>query len=333
MRICVYGLGAIGGLLAARLAIAGHAVSAVARGATLAAVRRRGMVLVESRPDGGDRRTKVPVMTAERLEDLGPQDLVILSIKSTALGEVAPLLGAALGPETTVLSTMNGIPWWFFHGLSGASFGGVLETVDPGGAVTRALDPIRVLGCVTHLAATAPEPGVARWAAGQGLFVGEPAGGTETPRVRATVAALTEAGFDVTAVDSIQREIWLKLWGNMTMNPVSALTGATCDRILDDPLLRGFLSRCMVEAAEVGGRIGLPIDLDPEGRHAMTRQLGAFRTSMLQDADAGKPLELDALVAAVREIAGRVGVETPNIDALFGMARVQARTRGLYPET
>ncbi|WP_413204589.1 2-dehydropantoate 2-reductase [Rhodospirillum sp. A1_3_36] len=332
MRICIYGLGAIGGLMAARLGVAGHVVSAVARGATLASVRKRGMVLVESDPEGGETRTEVPVIAADRLEDLGPQDLVILSIKSTALGEVAPLLGAALGPETTLLSTMNGIPWWFFHGLSAFEGRKTLETVDPGGGVTRALDPDRVLGCVTHLAATAPEPGVARWIAGKGLFIGEPTGGGETPRARAICAALSEAGFDVTAVDSIQREIWLKLWGNMTMNPVSALTGASCDRILDDPLLRAFLSRCMVEAAEVGGRIGIPIDMDPEGRHAMTRKLGAFRTSMLQDADAGKPLELDALVAAVREIAGQVGVKTPNIDALFGMIRVQARTRGLYPE-
>jgi 2-dehydropantoate 2-reductase len=329
MRICVYGLGAIGGLLGARLAAAGHAVSAVCRGATLAAVRDRGLVLEEA---DGYTRSAHPIAAAEDLADLGPQDLVILSVKSTALVEVAPRLGAALGPETTVLSAMNGIPWWFFHGLSAEHAAKPLETVDPGGRITAAIDPARVLGSVTHLAATAPEPGVARATAGQGIIVGEPAGGAETPRARACVAALRDAGFAVTEAESIQRDIWLKLWGNMTMNPASAITGAATDQILGDDLLRGFLSRCMVEADAVGTRIGLPIGLDPEDRHAMTLKLGGFRTSMLQDVDGGKPLEIDALVAAVREIAGREGIETPNIDALLGLVRTRARVLGLYPE-
>jgi 2-dehydropantoate 2-reductase len=325
MRICIYGLGAVGGLIGAKLAIGGAKVSAVARGATLDAVRRDGLVLE------GERDARADVSAAERPADLGPQDLVVLAVKTTALPAVAQAIAPLLGPDTCVLSAMNGVPWWFFHGLADTPEGLRIESIDPGGTVSAAIAPARVLGCVVHLSAATPRPGVVRHIAGNRLIVGEPSGGAVTLRAQRAIGALREAGFDVDAAERIQHDIWFKLWGNMTVNPISAITGATGDQMLDDELVRGFMSRCMLEAAQIGARIGLPIDADPESRHAVTRQLGAFRTSMLQDVEAGKAVELDALVASVREIGSAVGAATPNIDALFGLARLHARVRGLYP--
>ncbi len=267
---------------------------------------------------------------SDRPAELGAQDLVIVAVKTTGLTDVARQIAPLLHPDTAVLSAMNGVPWWFFHGLAPEHRALRLTTVDPGGVVSSAIAPERVIGCVTHLSAAMPAPGTVRHAAGNRLIVGEPAGGTASARARATVAALRQAGFEVDEAASIQQEIWFKLWGNMTVNPISALTGASGDRILDDELVRAFMSRCMVEAAQLGARIRLPIDADPEARHAVTRKLGAFRTSMLQDVEAGKPVELDALVGAVLEIARQLELPTPNIDALFGLARLQARVRGLY---
>jgi 2-dehydropantoate 2-reductase len=187
-----------------------------------------------------------------------------------------------------------------------------------------------VLGCVVHLTCSCPEPGVVQHGFGDRLIVGEPAGGPSA-RTAAVCAALADAGFQAEASDDIRHAIWFKLWGNMTMNPVSALTGATADRILDDPLVLGFMLAAMGEAAEIGERIGCPIHQSGEQRMEVARQLGAFRTSMLQDLQAGRALELDALVGAVHEIAAKVGVKTPNIGALLGLSRLMARERGLYP--
>ena len=325
MKICIYGLGAVGGLIAARIAAAGGSVSAVARGATLAAVRANGLELVE-----GERVTRVAIDASDRPAELGPQDLVVLAVKTTGLVSVAREIAPLLGPDTSVLSAMNGVPWWFCHGLAPELRRLSLGSVDPDGEVTRAIAPERVIGCVTHLSAATAKPGTVRHVAGNRLIVGEPAGGAATPRAQAAIAALRSAGFDVEATSAIQQEIWFKLWGNMTVNPISAICGATGDRILDDDLVRAFMSRCMAEAAAIGARLGLPIDADPEARHAVTRQLGAFRTSMLQDVQAGKPVELDALVGAVIELARQLQLPTPNIDALFGLARLHARTHGLY---
>jgi 2-dehydropantoate 2-reductase len=188
----------------------------------------------------------------------------------------------------------------------------------------------QVVGCVVHASSTAPGPGQVRHGVGQGLVIGRPAGGADDA-LNALAALLGEAGFAVTVSDRVQREVWFKLWGNMTMNPVSALTGAPCDRILDDPLVRGLCSAVMREAQAIGAAFGLPIDQEPEARHAVTRRLGSFKTSMLQDAEAGRALELDAMLGAVREIGAHLGLPTPNIDALFGLARLMARQRGLYP--
>ncbi|HPA88613.1 MAG TPA: 2-dehydropantoate 2-reductase [Quisquiliibacterium sp.] len=329
MKICIYGLGAIGGLVAARLARSGQHVSAVARGVTLDAVRREGLLLLE-RDGDNDRRTRVEIEASDRPGDLGEQDLVVLTVKTTGLAQVAHDIGPLLGPRTAVLSMMNGVQWWFFHGLAQRPPGLRLESVDPGGAIAAAIPPEHVIGSVTHLSSASPEPGVIRHGMGERIIVGEPSGG-QSGRSMAAIDALRRGGFQVEEAPRIQSEIWFKLWGNMTMNPVSAITGATGDRILDDDLVRGFLSRCMREAAQIGARIGLPIDVDPEARHAVTRALGALRTSMLQDVEAGRMVELDALVASVVEIGAACGVPTPDIETLLGLARLHARVRGLYP--
>jgi len=326
MKVCIYGLGAIGGLMAARLAQR-HDVSAIARGRTLEAVQRNGLRIASGQPETVSAHD---IRVSDDPAALGPQDLVIVAVKTTGLPEVARRIAPLLGPRTTVLSAMNGVPWWFFHGLPAAPAAKRLASTDPDGALSDAIDPERILGCVVHLSATTPEAGMVRHVAGNRLIIGEPSGGADTPRARAVCDALADAGFDIEESDRIQNDIWYKLWGNMTANPISAITGATTDKMLDDDYVREFTSRCMLEAADVGARLGIPIAGTPDERHAVTRKLGAFRTSMLQDVEAGKKVELDAMVKAVIEIARQVGVATPNIEALFGLARLHAQVRGLY---
>jgi len=324
MKIGVVGLGAVGGLLAARLAAAGHEVSALTRGATLAAVRANGLRVQQQ---GG--LLRAAVNASDDPHAIGPQELVIVALKAQALEGAVPLVQALRAPGGVVLPTMNGVPWWFLQAHTPAD-AQPLRSVDPQGHIAAALPLDAVLGGVVHFASSCPEPGVVRHGFGQRLIVGEPCGGPSA-RTDAVVAALASAGFETEASDDIRREIWFKLWGNMTMNPVSALTGATADAILDDPDVAAFMLRAMSEAAEIGARIGCPIAQSGEARMAVTRQLGAFKTSMLQDAEAGRTLELDALVTAVQEIGRRMAVPTPHIDALLGLTRVMARQRGLYP--
>jgi 2-dehydropantoate 2-reductase len=221
------------------------------------------------------------------------------------------------------------VPWWFFNGLAGSHEGAAVRAVDPDGRVAAAIPVRHVVGCVVHATCSVVAPGLGRHGFGRGLIVGEP-GGLVSARVSALAGRLAEAGFEVTISKRIQADVWYKLWGNMTMNPMSALTGATCDRLLDDPLLDRFTLAIMAEAAAIGEKIGCPIRQSGEERNAVTRKLGAFKTSMLQDVEAGKPLEIDALLTAVSEIGGRVGVATPSTDALLGLTRVFAAGRGLY---
>ena len=325
LKVCVVGAGAIGGFLGTRLATLGDTrVSALARGTTLVALRDHGWRLEE---DGA----LVSAPAAQASDDpraLGPQDLVILTLKAPALPPLAPSLRPLLHPHTVVLPAMNGVPWWFMPAAAPSE--PPLESVDPGGRLLAALPIARVLGCVVHLSASCPEPGLVRHGFGERLIVGEPAGG-ESARVSGVCAALAESGFEAEASADVRREVWYKLWGNMTMNPVSALTGAESTAILDDPLVHAFIMRTMAEAAAIGERIGCPIVQSGEERMGLARKLGSFKTSMLQDALAGRPIELDALVTAVHEIGARVGVATPNIGALLGLTRLMAQQRGLYP--
>ncbi|MGH8277445.1 MAG: 2-dehydropantoate 2-reductase, partial [Steroidobacteraceae bacterium] len=254
---------------------------------------------------------------ADDPQELGTQDLVILALKQQVLPALAPRLAPLIAADTVVLPAMNGVPWWFSDGI--AALGNEpLQSVDPGG-VTAAVIPVsHVVGCVVHASAAATAPGVTTHRMGHGLIIGEPTG-ADSPRLALIAAALTRAGFEVSRSPRIRYDIWYKLWGNMTMNPVSALTGATMDRVLDDELVSEFCSAAMCEAAAIGARIGCEVRESPQDRHAVTRKLGAFKTSMLQDVQASRALELNALVGAVREIGQRVGVATPMIDALFGL--------------
>ena len=323
MKVAVVGLGAVGGLIAARLAEAGHTVVAIARGETLARVRERGLV-VEAR---GQRRT-IRVDASDDAAALGEQALVVIALKAPSLAGVAPALAPLLSDDTVLLPAMNGVPWWFMPATQPGE--PPLASVDPGGRLLQALPLRRVLGCVVHLSASCPEPGLVQHGFGERLIVGEPLGG-DSQRVSQVCALLASAGFEAEASTDIRRALWYKLWGNMTMNPVSALTGAASDAILDDPLVFDWMVRTMAEAAAIGEQIGCAIDHSAAERMKLARQLGSFKTSMLQDTLAGRPIELDGLVGAVHEIGARVGVATPNIAALLGLTRLMARQRGLYP--
>jgi 2-dehydropantoate 2-reductase len=325
MKVTVYGFGAIGGLIGARLSAAGCEVSAVARGATLDALRRHG-----ARVQTSEGMTSTPLRAEQDPATLGVQDLVIVAVKATALADVARQIAPLLGPDTIVITAMNGVPWWFFA-ADGLPYAGTrLASLDPDGALLRAIPVAQVLGCVVHLSSSCPEPGLVRLGFGNRLILGEPGGGA-SDRVQRLAALLTQAGFQAEASTDIRTDIWYKLWGNMTMNPVSALTGATADLVLDDPLVRAFCLAAMQEAAAIGERIGCPITQSGEDRMQVTRQLGAFKTSMLQDAEAGKALEIDALVTAVHEIGKLVKVPTPTIAGLLGLVRLYGRTHRLYP--
>jgi 2-dehydropantoate 2-reductase len=329
MKVCIVGAGAIGAFLGTRLAAAGVEASAVARGATLAALREKGWRLQTAQGI-----VQAPARASDKAADLGVQDLVVIAVKGPALGAAASSISPLLGPQTVVLPAMNGVPWWFCQGRAG--FEAPLASVDPGGAVGRAIPFEQVLGCVVHAATSTPEPGLVQHKFGQGLIIGEPRGeaGGRSERVARVAALLDRGGFEVTHSSDVRRDVWYKLWGNLTMNPVSAITGATIEQMLADPLVRQFCSGAMAEAAAIGARIGCPIDQSPEDRHAVTARLGAAKTSMLQDVEAGRAIELDAIVSAVKEIGARLtapSVPTPHIDALLGLARLFARVRGLYP--
>ncbi len=330
MKVTIFGAGAIGGFLGTRLAQSGCEVAAVARGATAAALRAHGWRLRT-----GNNTVAMPARVAEKPSELGPQDLVVVAVKGPALASVAAAISPLLDRDTIVMTAMNGVPWWFFNGFGGEHAGMRLTSIDPDGSIAAAIPAHHVVGCVVHASCASPEPGLTRHNVGNRLIIGEPSSGhngADSPRMRTLAETLAGAGFDVEISACIQRDVWYKLWGNMTMNPVSALTGATVDRVLDDSLVNGFCLEVMREAAAIGARIGCPIEQSGEDRNAVTRKLGAFKTSMLQDVEAGKPVEIDVLLSAAREIGQLVGARTPQLDALLGLSRLHARMRGLYPD-
>ncbi len=331
MKVCIYGAGAIGGWIGVHLAQTGHEVSVVARGATLEALQKNGLACVQSQ--ASDARIKADVKASANPADLGPQDLVIVAVKAPAMADVAKGIAPLLGANTMVMTAMNGVPWWFFQGFGGSLQGTTLNTIDPEGCIAKAIPAHHVVGCVVHASCSLDAPGVVRHHFGQGLILGEPAAqnGEVSARVQQLVTDLQTAGFNASASAQIQKDVWYKLWGNMTVNPISAITGATTDLILKDDLVRNFVSQVMLEAKAIGDKIGIPIAQTPEDRHAVTMKLGAFKTSMLQDVEAGKTVELDALVSGVRELGQLTQVATPYTDALLGLSRLHASVRGLYP--
>jgi 2-dehydropantoate 2-reductase len=324
-NVCIVGAGAIGGWLGAGLERAGCSVSFLARGETLKALQMHGLKL----QSGKQLEQTHAVRASKSAAELGVQDLVIIAVKAPALREVAAQIAPLLGNDTVVLTAMNGVPWWFLQGFGGELADHALSSVDASGEIAQAIPSAHIIGGVVHASCSVASPGVIRHAFGNKMIVGEPSGQI-TPRVTALAALLENAGFEAPIAEQIQRDIWFKLWGNMTMNPVSAITGATSSQVLDDDLVREFCSHVMLEAKDIGARLGITIDQQPEDRHAVTRKLGSFKTSMLQDVEAGKAVELDALVGAVKELGQLTQVATPYTDALLGLARLHARVHGLY---
>ena len=315
MRITIIGAGAIGGWVAGKLAIAGHQVSVLARGATAAALGE-GITIVES----SEERTAHPHIITDPTS-IDAQDIVIIAVKAPAMAEAAESVRAMIGRDTLIVPMMNGVPWWFVDGAP-------LDSVDPGARIAAVLPMTQVLGCVVHAACRRSSPTRIEVAMLDRLLVGEPGGGI-SDRATAFATMLAEAGLAGEAIPDIRRAIWYKLWGNMTANPISALTLATADRILASRDTRAFMLACMAEAAAIGAAIGCPISESGDDRLAVTATLGAFKTSMLQDVEAGRAIELDALLGAPLEIAARVGVPAPNLAALHGLARLMGESRGL----
>jgi 2-dehydropantoate 2-reductase len=324
MKICIYGAGAVGGLMAGWLARAGHAVSVVARGANLTAIRAKGLRV---RSEG--KEAAVPVQADSDTAKLGAQDCVIVAVKGQSLAEVARGVGPLLGAGTSIVTAMNGVPWWFFDRLA---FGGGklrLESLDPGGVLSRAMPTERIVGCVVHLAASTPEPGVISHNMGRRLILGEP-GGNNTARTLDIAATLTQAGFECVQSPFIEKDFWVKLLGNVSFNPVSALTLSTADRLIADAEVKAYMVAIMREVLAIGRAVGVDADIDPEARIDMARNLGKFKTSMLQDLEAGKSLEIDGLLTGTLEVARKAGVHAPFTESLSGLARLRAQTTGQY---
>ena len=326
MKICIFGAGAIGGVMAAWLEKAGHEVSMVARGANLEAIRAKGLRIRTNAT--GEILTTHPKADSDPSK-LGVQDYVVVTVKGQSLPQVAATIGPLLGPDSSVVTAMNGVPWWFFDKLAYGDGKLRLESLDPSGKLLQAMPTSRLVGCVIHCAASVPEPGLISHNMGKKLILGEP-GGKNTARTAKIVDAFAAAGFDTITSGFIEKDFWVKLLGNVSFNPVSALTLSTADRMIADPLVKGYMVSVMKEVLAIGRAVGVDADIDPEARIDMARALGAFKTSMLQDLEARKPVELDALVTVVQELGQLTGVATPLTDVLLGLARLQARVRGLY---
>ena len=326
MKICIYGAGAIGGLLAAWLSRSGHDVGVVARGAHLDAIRKDGLK-VRDRSSGNVEAYRIRAESDP--SKLGPQDYVIVAVKGQSLTDVTSQIGKLLGKDTSIVTAMNGVPWWFFDRLP---FGGGkqrLESLDPDGALAKAMPTDRIVGCVVHLAASTPQPGLISHNMGRKLILGEP-GGRNTARTAKIAEALNGAGFEAITSGFIEKDFWVKLLGNVSFNPVSALTLSTADRLIADPGIKAYMVEIMREVLAIGRAVGVDADIDPEARIDMARALGKFKTSMLQDMEAGKALEIDGLLAGTLEIARKAGVRAPYTESLFGLVRARASVTGQY---
>jgi 2-dehydropantoate 2-reductase len=320
MKICVYGAGAVGGLIAAWLSRSGHDVSVVARGAHLEAIRKQGLRV---RDGASGRVESFKVDTAPA----GAQDYVIVAVKAQNLTEIR--IEEFLGKETSIVTAMNGVPWWFFDRLK---FGGGkhrLESLDPGGKLSRAMPTAQIVGCVIHLAASTPEPGLISHNMGSRLILGEP-GGKNTARTQLIVDALKGAGFQAEATDFIEKDFWVKLLGNVSFNPVAALTLAGANRLIEDARVKAYMVAIMREVLAIGRAVGVDADIDPEARIDMARRLGQFKPSTLQDMEAGKRLEIDGLLTGTLEVAQKAGVPAPFTESLDGLIRLRAESTGQY---
>ncbi|MEX3016120.1 2-dehydropantoate 2-reductase [Gymnodinialimonas hymeniacidonis] len=324
MKICIFGAGAIGGYMGAKLAEAGADVSLVARGPHLAAMQGDGLTLIED----GVRKT-VPVTASDNAADLGVQDYVIVTLKAHSVPPVVPKMAPLIGSETTIVSGVNGVPWWYFHGLEGPYEGTRLQTVDPGNAQWDGFGPDRVLGCVVYPAAEVAEPGVINHIEGNRFSLGEP-DGSKSERAMRLSKALMAAGLKAPVRPRLRDEIWVKLWGNLSFNPISALTHATLDVLCTDPGTRAVARNMMLEAQTIAEALGVKFPIDVDRRIDGGAAVGAHRTSMLQDLDAGRPMEIDALLGSVQELGRITGHATPTIDTVLALTQLRGRVAGLY---
>ncbi|MBK6467229.1 MAG: 2-dehydropantoate 2-reductase [Rhodobacter sp.] len=325
MRICIFGAGAIGGYMAAKLVQAGADVSIVARGPHLAAIQAHGLTLIEE----GAAPLTAPVRASASAAELGPQDYVIVTLKAHSVPAVVGAMQPLIGPQTTIVSGVNGVPWWYFHKHGGPLEGTRLASVDPGNAQWDGFGPDRVLGCVVYPAAEVSEPGTIRHIEGNRFSLGEP-DGSKSDRALALSQALTAAGLKAPVRPRLRDEIWIKLWGNLSFNPISALTHATLDVLCTDPGTRGVARRMMLEAQGIAEKLGVTFPIDVERRIDGGAAVGAHRTSMLQDLDAGRPMEIDALVGSVQELGRLTGTPTPTIDTVLALIALRGRMAGLY---
>jgi 2-dehydropantoate 2-reductase len=324
MRICIFGAGAIGGYLGVDLALAGADVSLIARGPHLEAMQKNGVKLLID----GEERVAHPTATDDPAE-VGPQDVVIITLKAHSIPGIVETILPLLGPETAVITATNGIPWWYFHGLDGPWQDRQLESVDPGGKQWEMIGPERAIGCVVYPATEVIEPGVIKHLEGDRFSLGEP-NGEKTERVVQLSEILRKAGFKAPIRPRIRNDIWVKLWGNLTFNPISALTHATLDVIGTDEGTQSVARGMMLEAQSIGEKLGVRFGVDVEQRIAGAAAVGAHKTSMLQDLERGRPMEIDALVTVIQEMGRLVDVETPTIDVVLALVQQRARIAGSY---
>lgn len=325
MRVCVFGVGAVGSFVLARLTGAGVAASGVARGETLAAIRARGIRVIGE--DGVEEEPVKPVRISADPAELGSQDVLFIAMKAHQVGGALDQITPLIGPDTTVVSAVNGIPWWYFYGTD-RDPQPHLETVDPGGRLWRTLGAERALGCVVYMGATVSRPGVVSCTQPR-LVLGEPNGQT-SPRLTAIADILAGSGIETRTVPDIRTAVWKKVLGNAWANPISVITGATAERICGDPHLRATLLAMMREVCAVAAAQGVMLDLDLEQRIEETGSLGAFKSSTLQDFERGRSVEIDAILGAVGELGRLAGLDTPIIDAVYGLSRLRADTVGRY---
>lgn len=324
MRVCIYGAGAIGGHIGALLALVDVDVTLIARGPHLAALKKDGLRL----HTGGAEHHVHPACTEDPAE-AGVQDYVIVTLKAPSVAAIVEPMQPLLGPDTAVVTAMNGIPWWYFHKLAGPFEGRGIESVDPGRRIWNGIGPERAIGCVVWTAAEITAPGVIEHTYGDRVSLGEP-GGARSDRATALSARLIEAGLKSPVRPKIRNEIWMKLWGNLSFNPVSALTHATLDTIAADPGTNAIVRAMMVEARAVGERLGVRFSMDVDARIKGAAEVGAHRTSMLQDLEKGRAMEIEALVGSVAELGRLVDVTTPTIDMVYALVVQRAREADCY---
>ena len=322
MKIAIVGAGAIGGFLGTRLSIAGEDVTFIARRRNLEAINTDGFRLVL---EDGTQEHAPGVRAVERMADAGPQDAVLITLKAHQLREVVAELPALFGPDTLVVTMINGVPWWYFHSLAGPFEGRAVTSVDPDGAIAAAIEPRRIIGSVVYPAAELVAPGLVKLIEGNRFTLGEPSG-ERTPRVEALSQALMKAGFKAPIARDIRSELWIKLWGNLSFNPISALTHATLEDICRFPATRQLAARMMAEGQAVAESLGVKFKISLQQRLAGAEAVGAHKTSMLQDVEAGRALELEALVGAVIELGRISGTPTPTIEAVYAATSLLTRT-------